>query len=97
MLPVMVWRMSTVTFDTLAFSKRLQEAGVPLAQAEAHAQVQAEFLTDHVLSHVATREDMKQLEVRLGMEMQLLARTLTIRLGGMVVLGVGALAALMQI
>ena len=40
---------------------------------------------------------MKQLEVRLGMEMQLLARTLTIRLGGMVVLGVGALAALMQI
>ena len=96
-LPAMVWRMSTVTFDTLAFSKRLQEAGVPLAQAEAHAQVQAEFLTDHVLSHVATREDMKQLEVRLGLEMQLLARTLTIRLGGMVVLGVGALAALMQI
>lgn len=112
-----VWRMSTVTFDTLSFSKRLQAAGVPPAQAEAHAQVQAEFLTNHLLSLVATKEDIeaiweeiraikedvratkediKQLETRLRMEMQLLGKTLTVRLGGIVALGVGALAALNQ-
>ena len=100
----MIRRMSTVAFDTLAFCKRLQAAGVPPAQAEAHAQAQAEFLTDHLLSTVATkddirltREDMKQLEMRLQMEMQLLGWTLTVRLGGMVVLGVGALAVLIQL
>ncbi len=92
----MVWRMSTVTFDTLSFCKQLQAAGVPPAQAEAHAQAQAEFLTDHLLSQMATREDLKQLETRLQMEMQLLGRTLTVRLGGLVALGVGVLAALIQ-
>ncbi|MCY4565296.1 MAG: DUF1640 domain-containing protein [Gammaproteobacteria bacterium] len=88
--------MSTVTFDTLSFCKRLQAAGVPPAQAEAHAQAQAEFLTDHLLSRMATREDLQHLEARLRLEMQLLGRALTIRLGGMVALGVGMLAALIQ-
>ena len=88
--------MSTVTFDTLTFCKRLQAAGVPPAQAEAHAQAQAEFLTDHLLSQMATREDLQHLEARLRLEMQLLGRALTIRLGGMVALGVGMLAALIQ-
>ena len=156
MVPVMVWRMSTVTFDTLSFSKRLQAAGVPAAQAEAHAQAQADFLTGNLLSQMATKEDIrdmvtrddirdmvtrddirdmvtkedirdmvtkedirdmatkqdiqaiyadmqsireeaKHLEARLRMEMQLLGKTLTVRLGGIVALGVGALAALAQL
>ena len=88
--------MSTVTFDTLSFCKRLQAAGVPAARAEAHAQAQAEFLTGHLLFQMATREDLKQFETRLQMEMQLLGRALTVRLGGMVALGVGVLAALIQ-
>ena len=119
-----------MTFDTLSFSKRLHAAGVPLEQAEAHAQAQAEFLTDHLLFHVAGKEDLKafatredlkafatkedlkafvtkedlravreemqHLETRLRMEMQLLGKTLTVRLGGIVVLGIGALGALVQ-
>ena len=105
--------MSTVTFDTLSFSKRLQAAGVPAVQAEAHAQAQAEFIADNLLSQTATRKDIrdmatkedvqsvregvKHLETRLRMEMQLLGKTLTVRLGGIVVLGVGVLAALVQL
>ncbi len=55
--------MNTVAFDTLAFAKRLQEAGVPAVQAEAHAIAQADFLTHHLLSEVATKIDLKALEV----------------------------------
>ena len=54
--------MSTVAFDTLAFSKRLQKAGVPVVQAEAHAIAQADFLTHHLLSEVATKDDFKALQ-----------------------------------
>ena len=54
--------MNTAAFDTLAFSKRLQEAGVPVAQAEAHAIAQADFLTHHLLSEVATKDDLKVLQ-----------------------------------
>ena len=54
--------MNTAAFDTLAFSKRLQEAGVPVAQAEAHAIAQADFLTHHLLGEVATKDDLKVLQ-----------------------------------
>ena len=42
------------------------------------------------------REEMKHLETMLRLEIQLLGKTLTVRLGGIVVLGIGALAALIQ-
>lgn len=58
--------MSTVAFDTLAFSKRLQEAGVPPDQADAHARAQADFLTDHLLAEMATKNDLAELEARLA-------------------------------
>ena len=45
----------------------------------------------------ALREDLKHLETMLRMEMHLLRETLTVRLGGIVVLGVGTLAALNQL
>ena len=99
--------------DTLSFSRRLQAAGVPAAQAEVHAQAQAEFIADNLLSQTAARKDIrdmatkedvqsvreevKHLETRLRMELQLLGKTLTVRLGGVVVLGVGVLAALVQL
>ena len=55
--------MNMLAFDTLAYSKRLQEAGVPSAQAEAHAIAQADFLTHHLLSAVATKTDLAELKV----------------------------------
>ncbi len=128
-----------MTFDTLAFCKRLQEGGVPPDQAEAHARAQADFLADYPLSEMtvkkdlerfatkkdlerfatkedlkrfatkedlkrfATKEDLKQFATKedLGKlptmkDLELLGKTLTIRLGGMIFLGIGALAALTQ-
>jgi len=52
--------MSTLAFDTLAFSKRLQEAGIPPEQAEVQASAQAEFLNQSVLSQVATKDDLRR-------------------------------------
>ena len=57
--------MNMLAFDTLAYSKRLQEAGVPSAQAEAHAIAQADFLTHHLLSAVATKTDLAELKTEL--------------------------------
>ncbi len=54
--------MSTVAFDTLAYANRLKEAGVPPEQAEAHVAAQAEFLTQHILSEVATKDDLRTLK-----------------------------------
>ncbi len=60
--------MSMVAFDTLAYSKRLQEAGVPSAQAEAHAIAQADFLTHYLLSEVATKTDLAEVKTELKTE-----------------------------
>ncbi len=57
--------MNMVAFDTLAYSKRLQEAGVPSAQAEAHAIAQADFLTHYLLSEVATKTDLAEVKTEL--------------------------------
>lgn len=48
------------SLDTLAYCKRLEAVGVPRDQAEVHAQVLAE-----VMSQVATKDDLKELEVRI--------------------------------
>ena len=58
--------MNMVAFDTLTYSKRLQEAGVPSAQAEAHAIAQADFLTHYLLSEVATKTDLAEVKAEIA-------------------------------
>lgn len=62
--------MLTTTFDTLAYFDKLKAAGMP----EEQARVQADALKELVESALATKRDLKELELRL-----------TIRLGGIVV------------
>ena len=72
----------TVAFDTLKYSKRLQEAGVPREQAE----IQAEAFAEIVDEKLATKHDLKELEYRL-----------IIKLGGMLVFSIGVVATLVKI
>ena len=74
--------MSSIAFDTLAYAKKLQAAGLSQQQAEALAEAQAQ-LVDECL---ATKQDLQELEYRL-----------IIRLGSMMVVAVGMVAGLVKI
>jgi hypothetical protein len=54
--------------DTLKYAKRLQEAGFTAPQAEAQAQA----LWEAIESTVATKQDLRELEARLGGRMDAL-------------------------
>ncbi len=61
-----------MALDTLSYAKKLQEAGVPSQQAEAHA----EALRTVVEQDIATKQDLREMEARLevrlaGMEVRL--------------------------
>ncbi len=92
--------MATTSFDTLTYAKKLQEAGFTPQQAEA----QAGALRDVVDQNLATkhdiealRRDMKEMEERLLLRMELLRRDILLRLGGIVVGGVTVLAAMIGV
>lgn len=58
---------STVTFDTLAYVKKLKSAGVPEEQAEIQAETFAEILEERI----ATKQDLKELELSMKQELKL--------------------------
>lgn len=76
-------------YDTLGFSKALQLAGIPGAQADAHA----EAIRDKVMPELATKADIADLKHAIERQSLLI----TVRLGGVVIVGVGALAALIRL
>lgn len=78
--------MSTLVFDTHAFVKELTDAGMPEAQAEVLVRRQAR-LTD---GQLATKRDLKELELRLKHD-------LTVRLGAMTVVAIGVVTGLVRL
>ena len=89
--------MATMTFDTHAFVKELMQAGMPEAQAEVLARSQAVLIDEKL----ATKRDLKELELKLTrdiQEMELrLKHDLTLRLGSMMVVAIGIVAALVKL
>ena len=85
--------MSTIAFDTHAFVKELTRVGMPEEQAEVLAQSQATLIDEKL----ATKQDLKELEMSLRREMKELELRLTIRLGSMMVVAVGVVAALVKL
>ena len=91
-------------FDTLGYSKRLRDSGVPSNQAEAHAEAARDFVMTELVTKsdllaamsdfdsrlLATRNDLQAAIEKSSLQV-------TIRLGGIVALGVGLLAALQRI
>ena len=85
--------MTTIVFDTHAFVKELAEAGMPEKQAEVLARSQATLIDEKL----ATKQDLKELEIRLRRDMKELELRLTIRLGSMMVVAIGVVAALVKL
>lgn len=69
--------MSALTFDTHKFIKRLTEAGMPLGQAEVLAEEQTKLIDERL----ATKNDLKMMELRLTMKM-----------GALITAGIGIVA-----
>lgn len=87
-----------VTFDTLKFVETLREAGVPEAQAKAMSQAMRDA---HETAALVTGRDLREATLTIGAEIQALRAEvraieprLTIRLGGIVVVALGAFTAL---
>ena len=89
--------MTTIVFDTHAFVKELAEAGMPEKQAEVLARSQATLINETL----ATKQDLKELEDRLRRDMKelelRLKHDLTLRLGSMMVVAIGVVAALVKL
>ncbi|MCH8841478.1 MAG: DUF1640 domain-containing protein [SAR324 cluster bacterium] len=73
---------ATILFDTHAYVKKLKEAGASEKQAEVHAQALADLVNDKL----ATKQDLRELELRM-----------TVRLGAIVTVGIGVVAVLVKI
>lgn len=84
-IPPYLRRMSTVTFDTLEFTRRLREAGFDEKQAEAVVRVLAESQ-----ERLVTRE-------HFDAKLEALELRLTIKLGGLIAAGIGIIAALLKL
>lgn len=78
-----------MTYDTLGYSKALQKAGISAKVADAHA----EAVRDHVMPELATKADIAELKHLIERQ----SLMITVRLGGLMVVGVGALAALIKL
>jgi hypothetical protein len=92
------------TFDSLGYSRRLRDRGVPQDQAEAHAEAARDFIMAELVTkpdlQVALQAAIAPLERRMDkIEMKLdnLSLRLTLRLGAMIVVAIGALATLMRL
>jgi hypothetical protein len=69
-----------LSFDTLAFAKRLAAAGMQSRQAQALA----EALNDIVFDTLATKNDLRDLEVATKASLKDLEHRLTVRMGAMI-------------
>jgi hypothetical protein len=90
------------TFDSLGYAKRLRDRGVAQDQAEAHAEAARDFTMPELATKadvvaikadlLATKQELRSdiAELRHDMETQNLR--LTVRLGAMLVVAIGALA-----
>lgn len=58
--------MGSITFDTLAYAKKLREVGLTEEQAEAHAQAQKQVLSEVLDTTLATKEDIGRLEKQIA-------------------------------
>jgi len=85
--------MNAIAFDTHAYVKRLKGVGVSEEQAEVQAQAIAELVNDRLV----TKQDLERTKQDLEQKLKELEYRLTIRLGGMMVIAISAVATLVKL
>jgi hypothetical protein len=89
MTPFLAEAQLVYAFDTLGYSKRLRDAGVPQPQAEAHAEAAQEF----IMAELVTKVDIQMLKTDIQMvksdiqmvktDIQMLSTHFDVKLGNM--------------
>ena len=82
--------MAAIMFDTHAFVKELTQAGMPEAQAEVLARTHATLIDEKLVTKQDLKRELRELELRL-------MYTLTLRIGSMMVVAIGVVAALVKL
>ena len=85
--------MTTITFDSLNYAKKLEAAGFTREQAE----VQTPAIREVIEEQLATKRDLKDLETSLEGKLRDLEYRLTIRLGAMIAAAVATVATLVKL
>jgi hypothetical protein len=86
-----------MTFDTLEFARRLKGAGFTEQQAEVLAGATRELVTDEMVTKSFLQAEIQKLDQKLESEIEKLAMRLTIRMGTIAAVCVGALAAIIKL
>ena len=96
--------MTAIAFDTLKFAKRLKEGGFTDQQAETLAQAEAEFIEQNLATkrdlkdlEIALKRDIEELRADLKRDLKELEYRMTIKLGAMLAVAVGAMATLVKL
>ncbi|HYS49658.1 MAG TPA: hypothetical protein VEM36_12880 [Xanthobacteraceae bacterium] len=91
-------------FDSLGYAKRLRDRGIPQEQAEAHAEAARDFIMAELVTKpdlLAVKADLQSslasLEARFDAKIENLSLQLTVRLGAMIVVAIGALATILKL
>jgi len=85
--------MTSVAFDTLGYFEKLPSAGVPEPQAKAHA----DAMRGLVEERLATKGDLRELEMRLDLRLAELKGDLVKWVAGMLVAQAAVVAALVKL
>lgn len=99
--------MSTIAFDTLKYAERLEKAGLTREQAGAMAEAQKEVFAEALESQLATKADIQAARAEIGslrIDVDGLRRDIkeselrmVTKLGAMMVVAVGVVAALVKL
>lgn len=85
--------MASLAFDTLAYVKKLKAAGVPESQAE----VQAETFAEIIDEKLATKRDLKEMELALRSDMVAVKSEIIKWVAGMLVAQAAIVATLVKL
>ncbi|MBM2813720.1 MAG: hypothetical protein HW421_482 [Ignavibacteria bacterium] len=84
---------NSITFDTLAYTKKLREVGFTEQQAEVQAQAIVELIEDKI----ATKRDLKELETTLQRDIKELELRMIIKLGALLAMSIAIVAVLVKL
>ena len=91
---------STITFDTLAYVKKLKAAGVPEKQAEVQAETFAEIIEDRIATKhdiLMLKQDLKELELTLKRDIANIKAEIIKWVAGMLVAQAAIVATLVKL